>query len=101
MAKLKRGTKSQAIRDQLSVTPDAATKDIIATLKARGINVSGQMVSTLKATARGGAKKPRRKKAGANDKLDLDMLVRAKKLTDQFGGIEKAQEALDALAKLR
>ena len=43
MAKLKRGAKSQAVRDQLAATPGAATKDIIAALTAKGIKVSGQI----------------------------------------------------------
>ena len=101
MAKLKRGAKSQAIRDQLSATPDAATKDVIAALKSQGIKVSGQMVSTLKAKMKGTGKRRGRKKASANGKLDIEILIRAKKLAEQLGGVEKARAAIDALAKLQ
>ena len=37
----------------------------------------------------------------ASDKIALSSLIQAKKLVEQLGGIEKAKEALAALAKLQ
>lgn len=106
MAKKKRGAKSQAIREQLSANPDAMPKDVIATLKKKGMSVSSQMVSTLKSKMSGGTKKRRRRKkrvaARQNGQMiSMNDLVEAKKLADRLGGLEKAQEAVAALAKLQ
>ena len=105
MAKLPRGAMSQAIRDELTANPAATPKDVIATLKAKGINVTGQMVSSLRGKmAVGGKKKRGRKKkseVGVSDQVSLGVLVQAKKLADQLGGVAKAKAALDALAKLK
>lgn len=105
MAKLPRGAKSQAIRDELTANPAAMPKEVVATLKAKGIKVTGQMVSTLRGKMVGGGKKQRgrKKKAsggGAGDQVSLGVLLQAKKLADQLGGVVKAKAALDALAKL-
>lgn len=101
MAKLQRGAKSQAIREQLEANPQATPKEVVAALKSQRIKVSSQMVSTLKAKMKGGAKKGRRKKAAGNGKFDIDTLIRAKKLAELLGGVEKAKVAIDALAKLQ
>lgn len=106
MAKQRRGARSQAIRDQLEADPNARPKDVVAALKEKGIRVTSQMVSGLKSKmGLGGKKRRRRRKAGAarqdGQMISLNDLVEAKKLADRLGGLEKAQQAISALAKLQ
>lgn len=106
MAKKQRGAKSQAIRDQLSANPTAMPKEIIAVLKKMGMSVSSQMVSTLRSKMSGGTKKRRRRKKAVAARQNGQMillsdLIETKKLADRLGGLEKAQEAVAALAKLQ
>ena len=105
MAKPPRGAMSQAIRDELAANPTAMPKDVMATLKAKGIQVTGQMVSSIRGKMAGGGKKKRRRKkkaaAVAGDQVSMSVLVQAKRLADQLGGVAKAKVALDALTKLQ
>jgi hypothetical protein len=95
MARFKRGAKSAAIREYLEANPGAMPKEVVAALKKKGLKVSAQMVSVLKGKANGGGRRGRRV-----GNLNVDSLIQAKKLVDQLGGIEKAQDALAILAKL-
>jgi hypothetical protein len=106
MAKAKHGAKSQAIREYLTANSAAKGNDVVAALKANGIKVSSQMVSTIKARMGAGPKKRGRRKKSASAKrngamISLGVLVQAKKLAESLGGVEKAKEAMDALAKLQ
>jgi len=58
----------------------------------------------MNAASKKRGRKKKRKGAGAkqNDAmLSLGLLMQAKKLADQLGGIEQAKAAMDALAKLQ
>jgi hypothetical protein len=106
MAKKKAGiNKSQLIRDHIAANPEDGAKAIIAALKKTGVKVSESLVGAVKYKKKG-KKKRRGKKAAAvakpvaSDKVSLSTLVKAKKLSDELGGIEKAKAALAALAKL-
>ncbi len=105
MAKLARGVKSQAIRDYFTTSPNAMPKEVVAALKEKGLKVSSQNVSTIKGKLSAGGKKKRGRPKGAAKRngsmIALETLVRAKKLADQLGGIDKAKQAMDALAKLQ
>lgn len=101
MARFKRGAKSAAIREHLAANPGAMPKEVVAALKLKGLKVSGQMVSVLKGKANAGGRRRGRVVFGQRvGTLNIDALIQAKKLVDQLGGIEKAQEALAVLAKL-
>ncbi|HEY1600863.1 MAG TPA: hypothetical protein VGG64_14745 [Pirellulales bacterium] len=95
-------SKAQAIRDEFtSQGAGARPKDVIANLKAKGIEVSSAQVSNIKATL--GTVKHGRKhngKAGSNGTLSIEALLEAKKLADRIGGIEAARHAIEALARL-
>jgi hypothetical protein len=65
--------------------------DVVAALKSQRVKVSSAQVYNVKAT--NGAPKRR-----GRDKFAA--LIEAKKLADKLGGVEKAREALNALAKL-
>src|SRR5688572_13908076 len=106
MAKKKRGVKSQAIRDYLMTNVEAGVSDVVSALKQTGIAVSKQMVSTIRMRMKGTPKKrgPKKKRTGAKKQgamVSIGILLQAKKLADQLGGVEKAKEAMDALAKLQ
>ncbi|HEY4312051.1 MAG TPA: hypothetical protein VGN12_21565 [Pirellulales bacterium] len=90
--------KAQAIRDEFSAQGiGARPKDIIATLKSKGVEVSSAQVSNIKATF--GAAKGRGRH-GANGALSVELLVEAKKLADRLGGVEITKRALEALSRL-
>ncbi|HEY4308019.1 MAG TPA: hypothetical protein VGN12_01090 [Pirellulales bacterium] len=78
--------------------PTARSKDIIAALAAQKIDVSSSQVSNIKAVLNGhtNGKKGRR-----GDALSLDDLQATKRLVDALGSIERVENALSALAKLR
>jgi hypothetical protein len=106
MAKKKRGVKSQAIRDYLTANIEAGVSDVVGALKQMGVSVSKQMVSTIRMRMKGAPKKrgPKKKRKGAKKNgamVSLGILMQAKRLADQLGGVEKAKEAMDALAKLQ
>ena len=99
--------KSQAIRDMLRQQPSASPLAVSESLAKQGVKVSPGFVSTVK--SKSGAKKKRRrvkKKVGrparpAGDTISMSALVQAKRLADQLGGVDKAQDALSALSKLQ
>ena len=85
-------------------------RDIIATLKDKGVTVSSTLVSKTLAAA-GFRRRRRRRRAGASadgrrtnsagGSLNLDALIAAKVLIEKVGGVENAQAALSALKKLQ
>jgi len=100
MAK-KKVNKAQLIKDALAANPEASPVEIAKSLKKHGITAG--YVSTVKSSTR--PKKKRGKPAGKksatpSDKVSLGDLVKAKKLSDELGGVDKAKGLLDAVAKL-
>ena len=97
--------KSEAIRNYLSEQPKAGPKEITEVLGKSGIVVTPSFVSTIKTAVN--KKKGGRKKRSAgggrstSDRFSMSMLVQAKKLADNMGGVEKAKDAVNALARLR
>jgi hypothetical protein len=108
MAKrVKRGQRSQAIRDYLSTHPSAGPKDVIAALKEQGVSVTVGLVSNVKY---GGKKKKsrrgrimiaraaaRRTRAGS---LSIEQLLSVKQFADSIGGAEQLRQALAMLDQL-
>jgi hypothetical protein len=107
-------SKSQAVRDYLAHHPTAMPKEIKPALKAaHGIDVSSQMISTIKTKLRQGPKRHGRKRRTENviaagrrgrssngARFSIDDLVSAKKLAQQVGGVDRAQQLIQALARL-
>ena len=98
--------KTQLIKDALAKNPKASPIEIAEGLKKHGI--SAQYVSTVKSSLK--AKKPtktakkkvaKKTVAKKSDKVSLGDLVKASKLAEELGGVDKAQEMLNALAKLK
>ena len=100
--------KSQAIRDYLYNHRDAKPAEVVAGLAKRRVKVSSAFVSTIKTRYQPGRKKAsrrrkttsRRRAVRRNDLVSVSELLQAKKLAAQLGGVERAQTALAALAKL-
>ena len=108
MAKGKSGVnQSQAIRDALKELPDAKAKEIVAHLKAKGIETTEQLVYKIKTVSK--KKKPGRKpgmvsqaKAPASSpKVHLGVgasIALAKMTAEKVGGWRTLKEIVDALA---
>jgi hypothetical protein len=107
-------SKSQAVREYLAHHPTAMPKEIGPAIKAaHGIEVSSQMISMIKSKFRKGPKRrgrKRRTEAVATTgrrgrpsngvRFSIDDLVSAKKLAQQVGGVERAQQLIQALVRL-
>ena len=107
MAKKKKGVnKTQLIKDALAKFPKLGPAEIAGGLKQHGI--SSQYVSTVKSSLKPKKKKKTAKKSTkkttkktVSDKVSLGDLVKASKLAEELGGVDKAKELLNAVAKLK
>lgn len=121
--------KSAAIREYLDNNPEAKPREIVDALKAQGVEVTPAFVSTIKSKSGGGTAAPKKrrgrpkaaaqeaaapstpratsapaaKRGGglpAGDTVSVDGLIRAKKLAEELGGVDKVRAALAALEKI-
>jgi hypothetical protein len=118
--KLRAKSKSGIVRDYLKRRPDAGPTEVSAALKKKGISISPAHVSNVKATLRkagesaaatSGAKTlapvanghigRRSRKPARQGALSLSSLLEARKFAEKVGGLDRANELLDALMKLR
>jgi hypothetical protein len=98
-------SKSKTIRDYKEANPDAGPKAIAEALGKQGTKVTAGFVSTVLSNARRKARKgrrgrPRGGRPAVARRASFDQLVQAKELVVTMGGVDKARQALDALAKL-
>ena len=101
-----RGARSQAIRDYLAQSPGASSKEVVAGLQAKGIEVKETLVNSIKYGKRSKALSRKRivsrgRPGRATGTLTSDDLLEAKRLADQLGGIKQARQALETLERLR
>jgi hypothetical protein len=90
MAK-RRHNKAALIREIQAERPGATAKEIVDALAAKRVKVTAAYIYALK--AKNGSPKP--------TSLDgVETLVKAKKMADALGGVDKARELLAALAQL-
>ena len=107
--KRRRFNKSKEIRDYKRLHRRAGPTAIAEALKARGIKVSPSQVSTALFNARKLKRRGRRVAATANSRrgprpdkaLSADLLLAAKRVADQLGGIDRVRSALELLERLR
>lgn len=100
----RRINKSQKIRDYLTESPEAQPSEVVEALGKSRIKVTPGQVSQVKwqMSQQGGGKAKRKGRRGRSQgDVNLGDLLKAKQLAEQMGGVEEAQKALDALAKLR
>jgi hypothetical protein len=97
-------TKSELIRSYKTEHDDAGPTAIAAALTKEGTKVTPAFVSTVLSNAKRRGRKGRRgagRRAGRPAGGDaVQVLMQAKKMADQMGGIDKARSALDALARI-
>jgi len=97
-------SKAQSIRDAAKeLGGKVRPRDIIAALKAKGITVSSpQVSSTLKAAGwrrrRHGKRAAQRRSVSA---LAISDLLELKAFADRLGGLDRLNEAIAALERLR
>ena len=109
MAKKKTVNKSEEIRTVFSATPAAKAKDVVATLKAKGIDVSETYVYGVKKTMKPGRKKAPKATVNAvaptkvtapssNGRLGVGASIAvAKAAAEKIGGWSALKEIVDAL----
>ena len=103
-----RGTKTAVIKAALKANPKKGPTEIAELLKADGWDVKPQNVSVVKSAMK--SKKKGKKAAPAaapevapalpKDAVSVGLLVKAKKLVQELGGVKQAKTALNALAQL-
>lgn len=107
MAKSKRETvnKSQAIRDALLAHPDRSPSEIAEELKAKGLDVSAQYVSTIKSNSKLKGRKrkvvTRRMPAARAARNGLGPVGAALEFIRAAGGLEEAKHALQTVEEIR
>lgn len=107
MARMKRGARTQAVRDYLSENPQASPKAVVEGLQQKGIKVKVTLVNSIKYKKPAEVRKRRslvvrsaaRKGSGAT--VGFEQLIEVKKLVDALGGADQVRQALDALAQLQ
>jgi len=102
-----RGAKTAAVTAALKAHKNKSPKEIAELLTASGIPTTAGQVSNIKSVL---ASKQKAKAASAaeetagpvvpKDAVSMAVLVKAKKLARELGGVEEAKAALNALAQL-
>lgn len=107
MARMKRGERTQAVRDYLQENPHASPKAVVKGLQEKGIKVKITLVNSVKykkpakgRQRRSPAVQSAARKASTRS-LGFEQLVEVKKLVDTLGGADQVRQALDALAQLQ
>jgi hypothetical protein len=99
--------KSEEIRTVLAATPGASAKEVVATLKAKGIDVTDALVYAVKTNLNGKKKKPGKAPkaksmvAASSPKVHLGVgasIALIKTTAEKVGGWASLKEIVDALA---
>ena len=104
-----RGSKTAAVKAALKANPKKLPKEIAELMNAEGWDVTAQRISVVKSALK--AKKKTKKAAAPapepeagpvvpKDAVSVGLLVKAKKLVKELGGVTEAKAALNALAQL-
>jgi hypothetical protein len=103
-----RGSKTAAIKAALRANRDKLPKELAELMNAQGWDVTAQRISVVKSAMK--AEKKAKKAAPApepevafevpKDAVSIGLLVKAKKLVKELGGVQEAKAALNALAQL-
>jgi hypothetical protein len=104
MAKSKKEAvnKSQAIRDALATHPEKSPLEIAEALKAKGLNVNAQYVSTIKSNAKAkGRKSVTRRTPGRARNNGFGTVAAALEFILAAGGIDSAKQALQTVEEIR
>src|SRR5437879_5733815 len=107
MARKKNGiNKSEEIRQVLKADPAMKTKEVVAALAAKGVDVNESLVYFVKGDLRG--RKARKRKIGkmvakvaeTTGPADaLSTILKVKKVATEVGGLKKLKALVDALSE--
>src|SRR5580704_2817387 len=105
MAKSKRETvnKSQAIRDAVEAHPEKSPSEIAEQLKAKGLDVNAQYVSTIKSNTKAKGLKRRvvrRKPTAGASRNGIGPVEAALEFIRAAGGLEAAKQALQTVDEI-
>jgi hypothetical protein len=104
---MKRGAKSQAVRDYLSENPQASPKEVVEGLKAKGVTVKVTLVNSIKykkPSKPGKRRAPSHRMAARRSSgaaVTVEQLLDVKRLADSLGGTGQVRRALETLEQLR
>jgi hypothetical protein len=104
MAKSKKEAvnKSQAIRDALAAHPEKSPSEIAEALKAQGLDVNAQYVSTIKSNAKAkGRKTVLKRKPGRAGNNGFGTVAAALEFIRAAGGLAEAKHALQTVEEIR
>lgn len=107
-------SKSQAVRDYLTKKPEERTKDVVEALKEQKINVTPNLVSTIRTklregnttvgTGRGrkirGVQQKKEEMQQTNGHATFSEYLEAARVAKKLGGVLRAKELMDDLSKL-
>jgi hypothetical protein len=104
---MKRGAKSQAVRDYLSENPTASPKEVVEGLKAKGVKVKVTLVNSIKykkPSKAGRRRTPSVRMAARRSSrsgVTVEQLLEVKRLADSLGGPEQVRQVLETLEQLQ
>jgi hypothetical protein len=94
--------KSQAIRDALAAHPDKSPSEIAEELKAKGLDVNAQYVSTIKSNAKAKGRRSKLVRRGRGlVRNGLGPMGAALVFIRAAGGLEQAKHALQTVEEIR
>ena len=104
MAKKATVNKSDAIREYLSKSPKATSKEVVAALAEKGIKVAPSLIYFVKSKAIHARRKASRESAAEGLRSSgmmnpVELVMRLKDLARDMGGIKKLKQLVDLLAE--
>ena len=101
-SKKEAANKGQAIRDALAAHPEKSPSEIAEQLKAKGLDVNAQYVSTIKFNAKAkGRKSVMRRKPGRGGGVGFGPVAAAMDFIRAAGSLEAAKHALQMVEEIR
>jgi hypothetical protein len=105
MPRLKRGLRSEAIREYVVANPKDGPAEIVEAMKKQGIKVTRGLASNVKYGGNRRKQKKRTMHSAARrtkkGSLTVEQLLEVKRLSESLGGLDRVQLALDALERFR
>jgi hypothetical protein len=100
----KRGAKTAAVREMLTQDPEMPAKEIISTLRAKGLRIKPQMVYMMRTAMKTKKPKMKREKTVAAPGRNawaanpVELVVKVKALSSEAGGMENLKQLVEVLA---
>ena len=96
--------KSQAIRDTLQSNPGLKSKEVVAALAGKGIDVSENLVYLVKAKSNQRKRRKKREMAaeisrGLPSADPVKLIIKLKEFAQETGGMKQLKQLVDVLAQ--